>query len=374
MFKPTRHSLLALCVGLASLVGCASHRPEPKALLPFNPTLGVRTVWSGQFPTLAAEPTVVADSLVLATATGKLIQVEVSTGKPLVEVDVGSPLRSGVGAVRVGTDWLFAAVTERAELVMARGGKVAWRQALPANVVTRPLLAGGRVFVLTTARSLLAFDQQDGRKLWQIQQDNQALALSSPTVLMPYRNTLLVGLGAKLARVNPDTGDVLSSIQLASNRGANEVERLVELADSPVRWGDTVCVRAFQISVSCVSMEQGKVLWSTPASGFARVVGDGETLFTVDADSKLRAWSQTGELRWLKDTIQWRDATSPLQVGDTVMVGDASGTVHFFDKQDGRLRNRIATDGSPIRFAPVVSGQTVVVATQKGKLFAYEPE
>ena len=47
-----------------------------------------------------------------------------------------------------------------------QGGKVIWKERLPAETYTPPLVAGRRVFAQTADRSTTAFDGQSGRRLW----------------------------------------------------------------------------------------------------------------------------------------------------------------------------------------------------------------
>ena len=76
---------------------------------------------------------------------------------------VEAPLSAGVGS-----DGRTAAVITRAhELVALSGGQILWREKLPAQSHTAPLVAGGRVFVLAGDRSVvvhaLATDHHTGR-------------------------------------------------------------------------------------------------------------------------------------------------------------------------------------------------------------------
>ncbi|MBT0569237.1 PQQ-binding-like beta-propeller repeat protein [Curvibacter sp. CHRR-16] len=370
MLSKTRWGVLALVCVLAA---CSSTKPQPKELQAVSASLPVKQIWSAAFDGGLTPPRVQGKQLWVATATGKVLQLQLDTGKQDWSVDVGSPVRAGLGVSADGQS--VAAVTALADLVLVRDAKTLWRQHLPASVVTPPLVAGGRVFVLTTDRSLYAFDAQTGVKLWQVTNTSQLLSLSAPTVLQSFQNSLLVGLGGRLSRINPDNGSVLGEVVVASSRGSNEVERLVEIVDGTTRQDNVLCVRAFQISVSCIDMQQYKTLWTSNASGFSGLAGDGQWLFAVDADGKLRSWQQgSGELRWVRDSLQWRGVTSPLLAGNTLIVGDAQGYVHFFAKQDGNAVNRLQTDGSAIAYAPVRAGQTVVVVTQKGGLYAYQPD
>ena len=55
-------------------------------------------------------------------------------------------------------------------------------------------------------------------------------------------------------------------------------------------------------------------------------------------------------------------------------MGDGSGYVHFLSRETGLTMNRMSTDGSAVVAGPVLVGQTVVVVTRRGGVFAFRPE
>jgi hypothetical protein len=56
-----------------------------------------------------------------------------------------------------------------------------------------------------------------------------------------------------------------------------------------------------------------------------------------------------------------------------VLVGDFEGQLHLLDRETGKTRSRIATDGSPIATI-ALQGDTALVATKNGGLFAIKAE
>ena len=57
-------------------------------------------------------------------------------------------------------------------------------------------------------------------------------------------------------------------------------------------------------------------------------------------------------------------------VGSTVAFGDFQGYVHFLSQTTGELQLRLPTDGSAVVGTPALSGQTMLVVTRNGGLFA----
>jgi outer membrane protein assembly factor BamB len=188
-------------------------------------------------------------------------------------------------------------------------------------------------------------------------------------------DTLVVGLSGRMVGLNPTNGSVRWEAPLATPRGINDIERLVDLVGRVSRTGDVVCARAFQTSVGCVEASRGAVLWTKPANGTEGVHGDERMVFGTESDGKVLAWRrENGERAWISERLRYRGLTAPLLLGRSLVVGDNTGLVHFLSREDGALQNRLNTDGSPIVAAPAVAGNTVVVVTRNGGIYGFVPE
>ena len=61
-------------------------------------------------------------------------------------------------------------------------------------------------------------------------------------------------------------------------------------------------------------------------------------------------------------------------LGRSVIVGDSTGVVHMLSKKDGTPLNRFAANSSGISVAPVVAGNTMVVQTNDGAVYGFQPD
>ena len=360
---------------VAALSACASGSDQLKpAELGANPALlGVRTAWTSKiapvdFPLQAK---VMGQTVALAGADGVVLSLDARSGAVLWRTQVGAPIAAGVGS-----DGRFSAVVTRAnELVVLEADQVLWRAALTAQVFTAPLVAGERVFVLGADRSVAAFDARSGRKLWQQQRPGEALVLRQAGVLTAVGNTLVVGLSGHLLGMNPLNGNTVWDATLAAPRGTNDIERLVDLVGGFSRQGNELCARAFQTAVGCVDALRGTVTWKRPAAGAVGLQGDDLLIYGVESDSRVLAWQRaTGEPVWTSDRLRYRNLSAPLVLGRSVVMGDATGLVHFLSRADGTPLTRLSTDGSAIEVTPVVAAGTLVVVTRHGGVYGFQPE
>lgn len=368
-----RWVVLAVAALLLSACASGSDQPKPRDLGANPALLSVRQAWSVQLGSVdfSLQPKVAGNAIAVASSAGKVMTLDARSGVPLWSFEVGSPVAAGVGF-----DGQFAALVTRAnELVVIEDGKASWRARFNAQVLTAPLVAGERVFVLGADRSLAAFDAKTGRKLWLTQRPGEPLVLRQAGVLTAVGNTLVVGSAGHLLGIDPLTGNVLWDVAVATPRGTNDIERLVDLVGGFARSADLLCVRAFQSAVSCIDTKRGSVLWRKPAVGSVGLSGDGESVYGVDDTGRLIAWRQSdGEPRWTVDSLRYRDLSAPLTLGRSVVFGDESGVVHLISRADGSALTRLSTDGSAISVTPVDAGGTLVVVTRKGGVYGFQPE
>ena len=378
MTKISFNRLLQVGLG-AVLVGvlgaCASGSSGPKpAELGANPALlGVKTAWTSQIGKVDFPVSVhaTATTVTLASSAGVVTSLDARTGAVLWRNSVGAPIAAGVGS-----DGHFSAVVTRSnELVTMAGERELWRSRLSSQVFTAPLVAGERVFVLGADRAVSAFDARTGKKLWANQRPGEALVLRQAGVLLAVNNTLVVGLSGRLVGLNPLSGSVLWDAPIATPRGINDIERLVDLVAGVARESSVVCARAFQAAVGCVNAESGKIVWKNPASGSVGLHGDGKQIYGVEEDGKLMAWGLgDGVEAWSSDRLRYRQLTGPLVLGHSVVVGDSNGMLHFMSRADGSPLTRLSTDTSGVASTPVVAGTTLVAVTRNGGVFGFQPD
>ncbi|MDA8452498.1 outer membrane protein assembly factor BamB [Acidovorax sp. NCPPB 3859] len=377
--RGARRAGLALLVAAATLAsGCSlwggSSKPKPAELGPVVPVIGVRQAWTtkiGEIGRLPLSVHVNGTQVTVASSEGTVAAIDARTGGDIWRATVGEPLSAGVGSDGKWT----AVVTSSNHLVVLSGGRELWRKPLAAQVYTAPLVAGNRVFVLAADRSLSAYDAAGGAKLWNQQRPGEPLVLRQDGLITAVGDTLVAGLSGRMVGFNPDNGTVRWEAPLASPRGTNDVERLVELLGRVSREGDSVCARAYQATVGCVDTSRGTVAWTHPASGSEGIHGDATMLFGTESNGTVVAWKRAdGAQAWSLDKLRYRKLSAPLLLGRSVVVGDDSGLVHLLSREDGSFLNRLTTDGSGVAAPPVAAGDTLVVVTRNGGIYGFRPE
>jgi len=368
-----RFSVAALaCVMLVACSG-GSNKPKPTELSAVVPVVPVQQAWTARLGAVnfSMLVSVSGSTLFAAASDGVVAAIDARTGRDVWRLNLATPLAAGVGS----DGRIAAVVTLGNELVAVVDGREIWREKLTAQAYTAPFVAGGRIFVLTADRAVHAFDGNSGRKLWMQQRPTEPLVLRQSGVLLAVGDTLVAGLAGRLTGLNPANGSVRWEVPIASPRGINDVERLVDLVGPVSRLNNVVCVRAFQASVGCVNAERGILQWTKAADGNVGLDGDERLVFAVESDGKVVTWKRAdGEAGWRSEQLRYRGLTAPRVVGRSIAMGDASGFVHLLSREDGALLNRLTTDGSAIIATPTLIGETLVVVTQTGTIFGFQPQ
>lgn len=371
-------SIVVLTVSTAALLGACSSTSTPKpAELGANPArIGIKQVWTvklGKAVPASMQTRVQANQVYAASSDGVVASVDARTGAESWRIKLDSGVVAGIG----GNEKHLALITRENELIvlLSDSGKEIWRQRLTGLSLTTPLVAGERVFTLTSDKTVSAFDLTTGRKIWSQQRTGEALLLGQSSILTAVGNTLVVGLGGHMVGMNPGNGNVSWDVTVANSRGTNEVERLVDIVAGFSRLGDQLCLRSYQASVSCMDAASGTLLWSKPANGSAGVSGDASLLVTPESNGRVIALNRSnGERVWTSESLSLRELSSPLMLGRSIVIADSSGWIHFVSREDGSLLDRVKIEESGIAAAPVMAGKTLVVAGRLGTMYGFRPE
>lgn len=364
---------------LMGLVACSSTptKPSPTVLSDFKSQLSISKVWSLQIGPISPNSNaplshnITEGRMALVTGSGLVVLLDAETGAESWRLALNTPVSAGIG----GDGQRFAVISQANELIAISNAKVIWRVKLPASAFTSPLVAGGRVFVLTADRTVMAFDGASGQRLWSQQRAGDPLVLKQAGILTSFQDRLMVGLSGRLVAMNPANGVALSELSIGASRGTNEVERLVDLVAGVSRVNNVICARAFQTAVTCVDALKGSNLWTRSAQGHVGLSGSDSLLFGAESDGKLVAWQRsTGQVAWQSEAFRFRGLTAPHWAAGQLVVGDGLGMAHWIDVSNGQTIGRIQVDASGIAMTPVRVGKNWVIVTQSGLVQALRAE
>ena len=370
---------LALASLLAVLGACATKdvRREPTPLVDIKPVLEVKEAWKasvGKGGRYLFQPAV-ADGAVFAAGTnGSVGKFNATTGQTIWKTKLDSDLSAGIG-----TDGKLSAVgsVDGTLFVLGADGKLAWKVNVSGEILSPPLVGNGFVIVRTVDGRVTAFDAQTGEQKWVFR--NRAVPLNLRTTLgMVFAGTngLLAGFpGGSLAAISLANGDAFWTSPVSYPQGVTEVERINDVSGSPTLVGRLACAGTFQGKIGCFDVESGRSVWEHTFSTYTGVAEDEQTVVASDDWSVIKAFdANNGKQLWENVQLKNRNLSRPLLLGRAVVIGDYKGFVHFLSRDTGEFIARLKTDGSGITAPPVVAGQSLVVQTNDGDLYAFQPQ
>lgn len=367
-------SLIALASGCSSLNPFAESAPKPNPLAAFKPSAELRTMWQariGASGPYVFQPAVVGEDVYAAAHDGAVARFQ--AGRAVWSVKVGKKLSAGVGS----NGQLVAVVGTDGEVVAldAASGKEVWRASAGVEVLAPPAISEGVVVVRAADSRLIAFDVKDGARRWLYQRATPPLSLRSFAGMAMEGGAAVLGYpGGKMTAVSLTNGGALWELTVATPRGATELERVADVAGTPVFGRREVCAVAYQGRAACFDVTNGNTLWSRDFSSAVGMARDTRFVFiTDDADAVHGLDAFSGASVWKQDTMTRRAVSRPAVVGDYVAVGDMEGYVHLMSRETGVFAARARADSSAIVADPQPIGpQGVVVQTRDGSIQAFE--
>ena len=354
------------------LAGCGSKGPEPAPLPKFKPAGKLRVEWRtnvGTADRYLFAPAVYQDGVYAASGRGRIVRLNAATGKTVWRVDTKAPLSGGVG---VGENMVMVGTAKGAVLAYDLDGKLLWKSTVSSEVLSAPQAAEGFVVVRSGDSRIFGLDAKDGTRRWEYQTIMPPLTLRANPGVIIVEGLVIAGMPAgKLVVLNLANGGVVWETVVAAPKGDNELERITDIAGTPLVELQKVCAVTFQGRAACYETERGGQLWARAASSVGGLVADARSLYlSEDTGAVVALDKNTGASMWKQDSLSNRSLSTPLAFGDHVVVGDFEGQVHFLKIDDGSFAARNGTDGGGIAAAPVRVDDKVLIQTRKGGLYA----
>ena len=239
-------------------------------------------------------------------------------------------------------------------------------------MLAAPRLGEGLVLVRSADSRIFAFGAEDGKRRWVYQRAAASLIVRSPVGLTIHQGSAYAGFsGGKLAAIALANGVLRWEATVALPKGATELERVTDIVGEPAAQGREVCTAAYQGRVACYDAQNGNQLWARDMSTLTGVSFDARYAFISDDKGAVHALDRSnGRSIWKQDRLANRQLSLPLPLGTEVAFGDLQGYVHFVARESGAFVARAATDGSPVRAAPLKLPGGFLVQTQSGGLYA----
>lgn len=347
----------------------------PAPLKPFHEKLAIESAWKvktgyglhNEYVTL--RPAIAKDRVITADVKGNIVAVDRKTGKPLWT----ATLQQGVSSGPVLRQNIILVGTRKGQVIAlsSTNGQAIWKAEVSNEILSRPVLTSTKALVQTIDGKLYAFDLQNGSLLWRYDHNNPSMILRAGGAPAISDDQVIAGFAdGRLVAINVENGQLLWVRAVVRPEGGTDVQRMVDIAATPVIKNDTLYVATFQGQLTAITLSSGNILWQRKLSVYEDLALEGSVLYATDSRSRVWAFDRfTGKVMWKQEQLRGRNLTAPLIEGNHLIVADASGYVHVLSKSNGQFlgRQRV-TLLSGIRATPQISHQHLFVLLNNGDL------
>jgi outer membrane protein assembly factor BamB len=310
------------------------------------------------------------DSVFAAGSFGDLVRLDAKSGAVRWHAQTRGQISSGVATdgetVVVGT-------TKGAMLAYSVQGKPLWKVQVSSEVLSAPSVEAGLALARSGDSRIHALDATDGTKKWEYQATTPPLILRAAPAVSRFGTLAVSGFpGGKLTALDTTTGNLRWEAVVSAPKGDNELERLADVAGTPVVIGEEICAAAFQGQLGCFDGKRGTPAWTRAISTALPLASDGKNIYAVDDTGNVLALDRlTGTSVWKQDKLLGRKLTAPTIYLKYVVVGDSEGYLHFLAQEDGSFAARQRAGSSGVVAAPVANNARLFALTRNGRIFAY---
>jgi outer membrane protein assembly factor BamB len=262
-------------------------------------------------------------------------------------------------------------------------GNDIWRQTTPAPTRSAPAVLGGRVFIVTLDNRVIVYNEEDGTVLWQYVGAPEVTNLLGATSPALDRSLAVVALSSgELIAFRAENGQTLWVDNLAARRrGGGALGSISDIKGLPIIHDGIVYAVSFSGRIVAIDERTGQRIWQREIGGAQTPWTAGDAVYLITADRQLVALSrQTGGIYWTVSLPAFRDMEKredaitwfgPLLAGGRLIMASDDGDVLEYDPLLGKPLKRYDVGGRLIGM-PIVADGMIYFLTQDGDLLAYQ--
>jgi len=346
----------------------------PAELIEFTETVDVDQQWKASVGKgheglgIALNPTTDGETVYAASFNGNVIAINANNGRKIWKQSFDFSFTAGP----TYKDGILVLGTNNGELINidSMTGEILWTTTVSSEILAPVAIKDDQIFVRSVDGNLTAFLSDNGSLMWTANHRVPRLSLRGTTSPEVFANAVLSGFDdGKVSAYDLVDGSLLWETMLTPPGGRTEIEKINDI-DAPMTIvGNELYVGSYQGALAALALESGDIIWLTEASIYAGMAVDEDAVFVSESDGSVMALSRfTGREIWKKDNLLNRYPSAPVIIGDSIIVGDLEGYLHWLDKESGETQQRISIGKDKISSVPLVMEDTVIVQTDGGNV------
>ena len=264
-------------------------------------------------------------------------------GKALWSTKLKQGLMSGVA---LDEQSRVAVVSDSKGVIIALDrmtGKVTWQTPLDTVTLSPALISQNRVITLGNDGKISALSLESGAPIWTFNTQNPNLSVrGSATPILFNRNTVLVSTAdGRIHALNIDNGAPIWSKRFGISKGSSDIEKISDVDATPVLDGNMLYVVSYSGQLVAADMASQQLSFVKALASLKSVGTDASQVYATSLDGELVAMDKmTGTVNWQTDNLSYRGLSNAVSIGNYVVVGDAMGYLHVYDRASGSLVDR----------------------------------
>jgi len=369
-------ALLALAILAA---GCSSNSKKelpPAELTDFKEEVVLQKLWSrsvgdgqGDIYNMLV-PAIDGENIYAADANGLVMAINRSSGDVVWKKELEQPVS---GAVGVGFGMVMLGTLRGEVIVLDEAtGEQKWKAKATSEVLSSPATNGDVVVAQTQDDKVIGYDAATGDQRWIYDSSPAVLTLRGTGAPIVTNQLAVAGLSTgKVVALDISNGVPVWEQRVAIPQGRSELDRVVDIDGGLLLSGTTLYVATYQGRVAGLELQSGRVLWQRDASSYSGVAQGFGSVYVSLANGTVEGVDERSSTAlWSNDSLARRQLGSPEVFSSYVAVGDMEGYLHLLSQVDGHFVGREKIDSDGLRARPLVSGNTIYVFGNSGKLEA----
>lgn len=369
----------AAAMGLA-LSGCgmfsSEDSVEPSPLVSFEAEQQFQQLWTlrtggdlgEKFHQLV--PSIDGEQIFAVSAQGDLVAADLSTGKVNWRVELDTPIGGGAGA----GNGIVVLATEAGEVIAfdTTDGQERWRYQASSEVISQPQMNAELLVIQQLNGKITALDLTTGEQRWSYDSQIPRLSLRGTSAPIVAADLTLAGFAnGKLVAVENERGAPVWEQRIALSEGRTELERIVDVDGKLLVYNRLVYAGSYQGRLVALSPGSGQIVWSQDFSTYRSLAGGFGNIYAISADDQVHAFdARSGASVWRQDAMQHRRLTAPVVMGNSLVVADAEGYLHALSQVDGHFTARHRVSSAGVQSDLLVRDDVLYVLSNDGRLTA----
>ena len=373
-------ALPALLGGCGVFGGKDEPIEAPAELTEIEPVLNVRKAWDtrvgsgSELLDLALRPAVEGGRVYAAGRNGRVHALDLETGRSQWTAD--TKLKASAGPAAGHGLVVIGSSSGRVVALNIVDGAPRWEVQLSGEILARPAVSPSVVVVRTVDGRMRGLAADTGRELWMVEHEPPRLSLRGTASPVIAGNVVVAGFdNGRIGAYSLRDGETLWENIIAIGRGRTEIERLSDVDSTPQVLGEDVYAVSYRGRLANLALETGQIAWAIDMSSYHGLSVDWTSVYVADADGVVVAVNRSsGAELWRQGALRMRRLTAPTPIGQSVVVGDFEGWLHWLDVYTGAIHARFRAGKTAFVTAPVSGGELLIVQDEDDRVYALRAE